>query len=228
MPRERTLSTTQRATPARIAVLISGEGSNLQALIDATREQKIAGRIVVVVSNRGAARGLERAKSAGIPAVHLPAPRGIERAAYDRGLAEELAKHTPDLVVLAGFMRIFTADLVASFAGRMLNIHPSLLPKYPGLDTHRRALDAGDRTHGATVHFVTADLDAGPAVIQYRIGVRTNDTPETLAQRVHAGEHVILPRAVDWFATGRLRLEAEAVMLDGKRLPQPVILEGDA
>jgi phosphoribosylglycinamide formyltransferase 1 len=214
--------------PARIAVLVSGEGSNLQALIDATRAQKIAGEIVVVVSNRGVARGLERAKSAGIPAVHLPAQRGAERGVYDQALLAELAKHAPDLVVLAGFMRIFTPELVASFAGRMLNIHPSLLPKYPGLDTHRRVLDGGDRTHGATVHFVTADLDAGPAVIQYRIGVRSNDTAESLAERVHAGEHIILPRAVDWFATGRLRLEAEAVMLDGQHLRQPVILEGDA
>jgi phosphoribosylglycinamide formyltransferase-1 len=222
------LSTPRPATSARIAILISGEGSNLQALIDAIRAQKIAGEIVAVVSNRGAARGLERAKAAGIPAVHLPAPRGTERAAYDRALAAELGKHAPDLVVLAGFMRIFTAEFVESFAGRMLNIHPSLLPKYPGLDTHRRVLDADDRTHGATVHFVTADLDAGPAIIQYRIGVRPSDTPESLAARVHAGEHVILPRAVDWFATGRLRLEAEAVMLDGERLLQPVILEGDA
>jgi phosphoribosylglycinamide formyltransferase-1 len=228
MKAERRLSAPRPAIPARIAVLVSGEGSNLQALIDATRAHKVAGEIVVVVSNRAAARGLERAKSAGIPAVHLPAQRGAERAVYDQALLAELAKHTPDLVVLAGFMRIFTPKLVASFAGRMLNIHPSLLPKYPGLDTHRRVLDGGDRTHGATVHFVTADLDAGPAVIQYRIGVRSNDTPESLAERVHAGEHIILPRAVDWFATGRLRLEAEAVMLDGERLLRPVILEGDA
>jgi len=130
--------------------------------------------------------------------------------------------------VLAGFMRIFTPQLVAHFAGRMLNIHPSLLPKYPGLDTHQRALDEGERTHGATVHFVTADLDAGPAVIQYRIAVRPEDTPDSLAARVHTGEHIILPRAVDWFATGRLRLERGAVMLDGKPLPKPVILEGEA
>lgn len=209
-------------------MLISGEGSNLQALIDASRARAIAAEIVVVVSNRGAARGLERARSAGIPAVHLPAQRGAERSVYDEALSIELAKHSPDLVVLAGFMRIFTPQLVAHFAGRMLNIHPSLLPKYPGLDTHQRALDEGERTHGATVHFVTADLDAGPAVIQYRIAVRPEDTPDSLAARVHTGEHIILPRAVDWFATGRLRLERGAVMLDGKPLPKPVILEGEA
>ena len=209
-------------------MLISGEGSNLQALIDASRARAIAAEIVVVVSNRGAARGLERARSAGIPAVHLPAQREAERSVYDEALAIELAKYSPDLVVLAGFMRIFTPQLVAHFAGRMLNIHPSLLPKYPGLDTHQRALDEGERTHGATVHFVTADLDAGPAVIQYRIAVRPEDTPDSLAARVHTGEHIILPRAVDWFATGRLRLERGAVMLDGKPLPKPVILEGEA
>lgn len=209
-------------------MLISGEGSNLQALIDASRARAIAAEIVVVVSNRGAARGLERARSAGIPAVHLPAQREAERSVYDEALSIELAKHSPDLVVLAGFMRIFTPQLVAHFAGRMLNIHPSLLPKYPGLDTHQRALDEGERTHGATVHFVTADLDAGPAVIQYRIAVRPEDTPDSLAARVHTGEHIILPRAVDWFATGRLRLERGAVMLDGKPLPKPVILEGEA
>jgi phosphoribosylglycinamide formyltransferase-1 len=218
---------TERA-PCRIAVLISGEGSNLQALIDATRARRIAGEIVVVVSNRGAARGLERARDAGIAAVHLPAQRGAERAVYDRVLAAELARHAPDLVVLAGFMRIFTPELVAQFAGRMLNVHPSLLPRYPGLDTHRQVIENREHSHGASVHFVTADLDAGPTVIQYRIGVRADDTPETLAQRVHVGEHIILPRAVDWFATGRLRLAAEAVMLDGQPLPQPIVLEGDA
>jgi len=212
----------------RIAVLISGEGSNLQALIDATRAHRTAGAIALVVSNRGAARGLERARGAGIPAVHLAAPRGMERVTYDEALAAELAKHMPDLVVLAGFMRILTPGLVERFKGRMLNIHPSLLPKYPGLETHRRVLEGGDRTHGATVHFVTADLDAGPAVIQYRVGVRQTDTPQSLAARVHVGEHLILPRAVDWFVTGRLRLTGDTVMLDRKPLEQPVILEGDA
>jgi phosphoribosylglycinamide formyltransferase 1 len=211
---------------SRIAVLISGEGSNLQALIDATRARRIAGDIVAVVSNRGTARGLDRARAAAIPAVHLPAQRGADPSVYDEALAAELAKHAPDLVVLAGFMRIITPPLVDRFAGRMLNLHPSLLPKYPGLDTHARVLASGERTHGATVHFVTHALDAGPAIIQYRIGVRANDTAESLAARVHSGEHVILPRAVDWFARGRLRLEGEAVMLDGKRLMQPVILEG--
>jgi phosphoribosylglycinamide formyltransferase-1 len=216
------------SAPARVAVLISGEGSNLQALIDAARAGKIAGRIAVVVSNRGAARGLDRAKAAGIPALHVPAQRGADRAAYDETLSHALAPYAPDLVVLAGFMRVLSSRFVAGFAGRLLNIHPSLLPKYPGLDTHRKVLDNGDREHGATVHFVTEQLDAGPAVIQYRIAVRMGETLESLIARVHAGEHVILPRAVDWFASGRLRLEDEAVMLDGKRLAGPVVVEGEA
>lgn len=210
---------------ARVAVLISGEGSNLQALIDAARAEELGARIVAVVSNRGAARGLERARAAGIEALHLPAARGEERSAYDAALAALLAAREPDLVVLAGFMRILGAELVERFAGRMLNIHPSLLPKYPGLDTHRRVLEAGERRHGATVHFVTAELDAGPAVIQYRLAVRALDTPESLAKRVHVGEHIILPRAVSWFAAGRLRLVGASVMLDGRALNAPVVID---
>ena len=216
------------AAAARVAVLISGEGTNLQALIDASRSRTMAASIVVVVSNRAAARGLERAKAAGIPALHVPVLRGSSRGAYDETLAAALEPYAPDLLVLAGFMRILSAAFVARFHGRLLNIHPSLLPKYPGLETHRQVLENGDREHGATVHFVTADLDAGPAVVQYRIAVRAGETLESLVNRVHAGEHVILPRAVDWFASGRLRLRGEAVMLDGKRLPGPVIVEGDA
>jgi phosphoribosylglycinamide formyltransferase-1 len=223
IPREHRVSPVR----PRVAVLISGEGTNLQALIDAIAARRIAGEIVVVVSNRAAARGLERARAAGIPTEHLPAQRGAERAVYDRALAELLERHAPDLVVLAGFMRILTPELVARFAGRMLNLHPSLLPKYPGLDTHRLVLENGDRVHGATVHFVTAELDRGPAVIQYRIAVRPNESIDSLVARVHAGEHVILPRAVDWFVTGRLRLDGEAVMLDGERLSGPVVVEGD-
>jgi phosphoribosylglycinamide formyltransferase-1 len=212
----------------RIAVLISGEGSNLQALIDAVAARKVAGEIVLVVSNRAAARGLERARAAGIPTEYLPARRGTERAVYDRALGDVLDRYAPDLVVLAGFMRILSPELVARFAGRLLNLHPSLLPKYPGLDTHRLVLENADAVHGATVHFVTAELDAGPAVIQYRIAVRPGEPIQSLVARVHAGEHVILPRAVDWFVTGRLRQESDAVMLDGKRLQQPVIVEGGA
>jgi phosphoribosylglycinamide formyltransferase-1 len=209
----------------RVAVLISGEGTNLQALIDAASANRLGARIVAVVSNRSGARGLERARAAGIEALHLPAGHGQARADYDAALAELLAPREPDLIVLAGFMRICGSVLVERFAGRMLNIHPSLLPRHPGLDTHRRVLEAGDRWHGATVHFVTAQLDAGPSIIRYRLPVRPADTVESLAQRVHVGEHIILPRAVSWFAAGRLRLEGSSVMLDGKALPAPVSID---
>ena len=208
----------------RVAVLISGEGSNLQALIDAAQAGQLGARIVTVVSNRSAARGLERARAAGIEALHL-GRRGQERADYDAALADLLAAREPDLIVLAGFMRILGPELVALYAGRMLNLHPSLLPKYPGLDTHRRVLEAGDRRHGATVHFVTTELDGGPAIIQYRIEVRAGDTADSLAQRVHVGEHIILPRAVSWFAAGRLRLTGGSVMLDGRALDAPVSVD---
>jgi phosphoribosylglycinamide formyltransferase-1 len=140
-------------------------------------------------------------------------------------LADLLAPRRPDLIVLAGFMRILGPKLVELYAGRMLNLHPSLLPKYPGLDTHRRVLEAGDPWHGATVHFVTTELDAGPAIIQYRLPVRPGDTSEALAQRVHVGEHIILPRAVSWFAAGRLRLAGASVMLDGRALEAPVSVD---
>jgi phosphoribosylglycinamide formyltransferase-1 len=210
---------------ARVAVLISGEGSNLQALIDAAQAQRLGAEIVAVVSNRGAARGLERARAAGIAALHLPSVRGQERADYDTALIDLLAPFDPELLVLAGFMRVLGARFIERFAGRMLNIHPSLLPKYPGLDTHRRVLEAQDPWHGATVHFVTEELDAGPAIIQYRIRIGAEDTPESLARRVHVGEHIILPRAVSWFAAGRLRLAGGSVMLDGRALLAPVSID---
>jgi len=211
--------------PRRIAVLISGEGTNLQALIDAARDGTLGTQIAVVISNRAAARGLERARGAGIPARYLPATRGQDREAYDSLLAAEIAAHGAELVVLAGFMRILSARFVAALTGRILNIHPSLLPAYPGLETHRRVLDAGEPWHGATVHFVTEELDAGPAVIQYRLAVRRGDTTESLAERVHVGEHIILPRAVAWLAAARLSLQDGCVMLDGRALSQPVVID---
>ncbi len=208
----------------RLAVLVSGEGSNLQVLLDAARAGTLGAEIAVVISNRGAARGLVRARDAGVPARHLGG-KDLTREAYDEALVALLAEYSPDLIILAGFMRILSPAFVSRFEGRILNIHPSLLPSYPGLDTHRRVLEAGERWHGATVHFVTVDLDAGPAVLQYRLPVQANDTTASLTARVHVGEHFILPRAVEWFAGGRLRLENGSVMLDGRRLSQPVIME---
>jgi phosphoribosylglycinamide formyltransferase 1 len=209
----------------RVAVLISGEGSNLQALIDTARAGQLGARIVTVISNRGAARGLERARAAGVEALHLAPKRGQERVDYDAALAALLAPRAPDLIVLAGFMRILGAPFVELYAGRLLNLHPSLLPKYPGLDTHRRVLEAGEAWHGATVHFVTTELDGGPPIVQYRLAVRAGDTTESLAHRVHVGEHLILPRAVSWFSAGRLRLAGGSVMLDGRALDAPVSVD---
>ena len=208
----------------RIAVLISGEGSNLQALIDAARNGGIDGEIVCVLSNRAAARGLERARRAGIQAQHLGS-KDSDRARYDVALTQAVGEHEPSLIVLAGFMQILGPSFLARFGERILNIHPSLLPNYRGLDTHRRVLEAGDPTHGATVHFVTAQLDAGPRVLQYRLDVGPGDTVETLTARVHTGEHIILPRAAAWFVSGRLRLTGSEVMLDGRLLQEPVVVE---
>jgi phosphoribosylglycinamide formyltransferase 1 len=214
------------ALPPAVVVLISGEGTNLQALIDAARTGALGACVARVISDREGARGLERARAAGIEAVHVGRANFADRAAYERALAAAIDEVSPAAVALAGFMRVLGADLVRRFAGRMLNIHPSLLPRHPGLDTHRRVLEASDPTHGATVHFVTEALDAGPAVIQYRMSVRPEDTPESLAERVQRGEHMILPRAVGWLAAGRLRLENGRVMLDGEPLARPIVIEG--
>ena len=212
------------AARRRIAVLVSGEGTNLQALIDAARHAAFSGQICVVLSDRAEARGLERARAAGIPAQHVAVgPTRTPR--YDAQLCAVLGEVEPDLVVLAGYMRILSADCVAAFGTKTLNLHPSLLPRHKGVDTHRRVLAAGDAQHGATVHFVTADLDGGPPVIQYRIAVSAVDTPETLSARVHRGEHIILPKAADWFCEGRLLLRDGRVILDGEALLQPVIIE---
>ena len=216
------------AAVSRIVVLISGEGSNLQALIDATRNGAINAEIALVVSNRSAARGLERAQRAGIQARHVGSAPNGDRAGYDAALTDAIDRCAPSLVVLAGFMRILGPTFLQRFGDRILNIHPSLLPKYRGLDTHRRVLEAGDPRHGATVHFVTAELDSGPRVLQYRLAVGPLDTVESLQERVHAGEHIILPRAVAWFVDGRLRLTDGEVMLDGRRLREPVVVEEGA
>jgi phosphoribosylglycinamide formyltransferase-1 len=216
---------TERQTGLATVVLVSGEGTNLQALIDAERAGRIRTELRAVVSDRADARALQRAEAAGIAAHHKGAQGYAGRADYDQALAEELARYEPELLVLAGFTRILSAGFVSLFGGRMLNIHPSLLPKFRGLDTHRRVLEAGDDFHGATVHFVTEALDAGPRVLQYRIPVRRGDDEASLSARVHRGEYIILPRAVGWYADGRLRLEKGNVMLDGQELTHPVVVE---
>jgi len=208
-----------------VAVLISGEGTNLQALIDAAGRPDCPYQIVAVASNRAAAHGLERARSAGIPALHVDPRAYPDRAAFDRALAAAIDAYSPQVIVLAGFMRILGAEFVAHYEGRMLNIHPSLLPKFKGLDTHRRVLEAGEREHGASVHFVSAELDAGPVVIQYRLDIDANETEASLSARVHVGEHIIYPRAVEYFAARRLELRDGRVYLDGAPLNEPLIVD---
>jgi phosphoribosylglycinamide formyltransferase-1 len=211
--------------PLRIAVLVSGNGSNLQAIMDRRRAGELDVHIVGVLSDRPGAFALERARLGGIPAVAVDYAAAGSREAFARLLAEQLAALAPGLVVLAGFMRILPDDLVNAYRGRMLNVHPSLLPKYPGLNTYRRALEAGDRWHGTTVHFVTPALDAGPPLIQYRVPVRPGDSEQSLRERVQRGEHLIYPRAIQWFAEGRLDLRDGVVHLDGRPLLHPVVLD---
>ncbi|WP_308368180.1 MULTISPECIES: phosphoribosylglycinamide formyltransferase [unclassified Microbulbifer] len=203
----------------RVAVLISGSGSNLQALIDAAGER--AGfSVCAVISNRPGAYGLVRAAEAGIPASVVDHRDYPDRESFDSALMAEIDRHTPDLVVLAGFMRILTPEFVRHYSGRLLNIHPSLLPKYQGLHTHQRALEAGDSDHGATVHFVTEELDGGPAIVQALVPVQAGDSAELLAKRVQLQEHKIYPLTVTWFAQGRLRMVEDRSELDGELLPR--------
>lgn len=205
--------------PCNVVVLLSGTGSNLQALIDSTQAGDNPARISAVISNRTDAYGLERARNAGIPTQVLDHSGFEGREAFDAALIELIDQYQPQLVVLAGFMRILSADFVRHYHGRLLNIHPSLLPKYKGLHTHRRALEAADAEHGCSVHFVTEELDGGPLVVQAVIPVQLGDTPQTLAQRVHAQEHQIYPLAVRWFAEGSLRLGENGAVLDGQPVP---------
>ncbi|HWP19260.1 MAG TPA: phosphoribosylglycinamide formyltransferase [Burkholderiaceae bacterium] len=188
----------------RIVILISGRGSNMEAIVQARQAEGWPAEIAAVVSNRPDARGLEFAARHGIATAVVDHKLYASRELFDAALAQEIDRHRPDLVVLAGFMRILTPGFVEHYAGRLLNIHPSLLPAFPGLHTHRRAIEAGCKLAGATVHFVTSELDHGPIVIQAAVPVLPDDTETTLAERVLAKEHVIYPRAVRWFVEGAL------------------------
>ena len=204
----------------RIVVLISGSGSNLQSLIDAGQSGELGDAdVVAVLSNKPGAYGLERAQQAGIATDCIEHQRFDSREAFDSALRDAIDQHQPDLVILAGFMRILTPDFVRHYRGRLLNIHPSLLPKYPGLHTHQRALDAGDSEAGATVHFVTEELDGGPPIIQAKVPTLPDDSAETLAARVLSKEHRIYPLAARWFGEGRLQLNDSEARLDDKALP---------
>ncbi|OOE84873.1 phosphoribosylglycinamide formyltransferase [Salinivibrio siamensis] len=200
----------------RIVVLISGSGSNLQALIDNIHAQHA--NIAAVIANKADAYGLTRAKHAGISAQVVANTDYASREEYDAALIRALDAYQPDLVVLAGFMRILTPGFVAHYAGRMLNIHPSLLPKYTGLHTHQRAIDAGDTEHGTSVHFVTEELDGGPVILQARVPIFEDDDAESVAARVQQQEHRIYPLVVKWFVDGRLKMMEDHAWLDGQAL----------
>ncbi|WCG82099.1 phosphoribosylglycinamide formyltransferase [Pectobacterium sp. A5351] len=202
-----------------IVVLISGHGSNLQALIDACKNGRLKGKIAAVFSNNAEAYGLERAQNADIPTCVLNPEDFADRAAFDAALANDIEQYEPALVILAGYMRILSPEFVAQFAGKMLNIHPSLLPKYPGLHTHRKALENGDREHGTSVHFVTDELDGGPLILQAKVPVFSDDTEESLSERVKTHEHTIYPMVINWFLNGRLMMRDNEAWLDSVRIP---------
>jgi phosphoribosylglycinamide formyltransferase-1 len=211
-------------TAPRILVLASGSGTNLQALIDASRERDFPGQIVAVGCNRPKAFALERAAQANIDTFTVDHTRYGSREEFDGALMAEIRRHNPDLIVLAGFMRILTTDFVRALRGTMLNVHPSLLPKYTGLNTHQRALEAGEKVHGVSVHFVTEELDGGPVIAQAEVSVEPDDTPESLAEKVQQKEHLLYPIVVRWFCEGRIQLGTDYVIFDGQPMNRPVVL----
>ena len=195
----------------QLAVLISGSGTNLQAIMDAQKAGTLDAEIAVVFSNRANAAGLERAAQAGIPTASLDHRDYPDREQFDQAMIEVLTPYAPDTVVLAGFMRILSAVFVRHYAGRLINIHPSLLPKYRGLNTHARALEAGDSEHGCSIHFVTEELDGGPLIAQAPIAVHANDTVDSLSKRVQQREHLLYPQVLQWRAQDRLELTDNGV-----------------
>lgn len=208
-----------------IVILISGRGSNMRAIAERAAQHDMPVEIRAVISDKPEAGGLAIARSMGIETRSLSPRDFADRAAHDAALGDLVASFHPRLIVLAGFMRILSACFIERFSGRILNIHPSLLPKYRGLHTHRRALEAQECEHGVSVHFVTLELDGGPVVIQACVDVRPDDTEASLSARVQRQEHSIYPQAVDWFARGRLALRDERVYLDGKVLESPIFID---
>lgn len=209
----------------RTVVLLSGTGTNFQAILDRAASDAVDIEPVGALSDRTGAQGLERARRAGIPAIAVPRGDFPDARSWWDGIAARLRALSPDVLVLAGFMRILPPELCREYKGRVLNIHPSLLPKFTGLDTYRRVLAGGDRWHGTTVHFVTEDLDAGPRVAQARIRVGRGDDEDSLRARVQACEHVLYPRVLEWMSQGRLAVGARHAILDGRELIEPVVFE---
>lgn len=213
------MKSNQLTSTKRIVVLVSGNGSNLQAIIDACKNQQIPGEVVAVLSNKADVYGLTRAQNANIPTITLSHKTFSSREEYDQTLITNIDEYNPDLVILAGFMRILTPGFVQHYQGKLLNIHPSLLPKYQGLNTHQRAIDAGDTEHGVSVHFVTEELDGGPVILQAKVPIFTTDTVDDLAARVHEQEHRIYPLVSKWFCQERLTMREDCAMLDNIVLP---------
>ncbi len=214
------MSASNAQPPLPIVVLISGSGTNLQAIIDQIHNRDVPARIVAVISNRADAYGLKRAEQAGIATRVLSHRDYDSREAYDAALQAVIDEYRPGLIVLAGFMRILSDDFVRHYQGRMINIHPSLLPRYKGLNTHQRALEAGDSEHGCSVHFVTPELDGGPVILQASVPIEASDSPESLAEKVHVQEHRIYPQVVEWIARKRVRLEDDSVLFDGRPISE--------
>ncbi|RAK01663.1 phosphoribosylglycinamide formyltransferase [Aliidiomarina maris] len=213
-------------TKKRVVILISGSGSNMVNLVEHCQQGKAAADVVAVISNQPAAAGLNKAAALGIDTAVLSHREFDTREAYDRELTALVASYQPDLVILAGFMRILTTEFVHAFEGRLLNIHPSLLPKYKGIHTHQRALDAGDTEHGVSVHFVTEELDGGPVILQAKVPIFDGDDADDLQARVHEQEYRIYPLVMRWFCAERLTLNADGVYLDGEKLgPQGYAVE---
>jgi phosphoribosylglycinamide formyltransferase-1 len=214
---------TQAATSLLpIVILISGRGSNLQSIIDCAASGALAVKIRAVISNRPDATGLEIARAAGIATEIIDHDRHADRQSFDHALQARIDQYQPGLVVLAGFMRLLSAGFVAHYHGRMLNIHPSLLPDFPGLHTHQRAIEAGHSEHGASVHFVTADMDSGPVILQAHVPIQPDDNQESLAERVLTQEHRLYPLAIQWFAEQRIFLDEQGrIIFDGQPLLHP-------
>jgi len=215
-----------RGGKLKLAVLISGRGSNLLAIAQACRDGRLEASIELVLSDRADAPGLAAAAALGLDTAVIDRARFATGEAFETALAAAIDRSGAELVPLAGFMRILSAPFAAAYAGRLLNIHPSLLPKYKGLDTHRRVLEAGEREHGASVHFVTGELDGGPVICQGRIAVQAGDSPRSLAARVLAVEHRIYVLAISLIAAGRVQLRGSTILLDGRALEAPIVEEG--
>ena len=214
--------------PLPVAVVISGRGSNMEAIVRAAQRPDSSYKVVRVIADRETAGGLARAAALGIPTSIVPLKSFPDRFSFEAALAAEIDGTGARLIALAGFMRILSAEFVRQYEGRLLNVHPSLLPKYKGLDTHARALAAGDSHHGVSVHYVTAELDGGPVIMQGRLAVRPGETPETLSARVHALEHIIYPHVCSLIGAGRLDCRGSSVYFDGEPLASPLIEENDA